>query len=163
MDRRMKRKLTVWAIVAVLATGAAGCAGARALLGNVLHLNHQNDFAEQQVRLDKQATTYGKEQDRIIQLVPVTTTAPDGTVTTVMNPDGTPAMKWQRRPGVMTDLQYSEFHSFEQNVAIAEQPIKRDFEEWKNTGTKPVAFDGHAKTLLEWQQKLINLVRMVRP
>lgn len=112
-------------------------------IGGIFTPNHQNDLGQWQVRTEKEAQAYNKARYMVVELLP----------------DGTD----QRRRGVMTDLQYAEFNTFEKNVAAAEELLNKDFKTWTESGTKPADFDGRAKTLREQQQKLINLVKVVKP
>ncbi len=143
---RLRNKWAAMVLIALLAgTMATGCGSSNLLgrivggLGNVLTPNHKNDLAQWKIRTEKEATEYGNSKS------------------VVVDDSG------QRRRDVITDLQYGEFHAFEVNVAAAEDELQKDFAAWSSSGTKPPSFDGHAATVLEWQRKLINLVRTVKP
>jgi hypothetical protein len=145
MRSRTKRMFAAVLIALVASVGVTGCGSSGVLrkLGGIFTPNHQNDMAQWQVRTEKEARAYEKSRYVVVELMP----------------DGSD----QRKRGVVTDLQYAEFNTYEQNVATAEVALKKDFDSWASTGTKPADFDGHAATVREWQNKLINLVKAVRP
>lgn len=133
-------------LVALLASGmVTGCGTSNLLsrIGSIITLNHANDFGQWQQKTEKEARAYEAQRFVVVE------TLPDGSD--------------QRRRGVVTDLQYAEFNTYEKNVGAAEVEVQKDFDEWSRSGTKPVSFDGHAKTLREQQEKLINLVKAVKP
>lgn len=143
--RSTERMFAAVLIALVASVGVTGCGSSGFLgkLGGIFTPNHQNDMAQWQVRTEKEAQAYGKSRYVVVEL----------------KPDGTD----QRKVGVLTDLQYAEFNTYEQNVATAEGKLDKDFDDWAKSGTKPADFDGHAATVREWQDKLINLVKAVEP
>lgn len=119
--------------LAVLLIGlTSGCT----LLRNILTRNHANDFAEVNMKLSSDEARY-TEQRRVV----------------VDDSD-------TRRRGVFTDAQFREFQALEQNVIDANELVHNDVLEWAKTNTRPVSFDGHAKTLLDAQNKLIAFVKL---
>jgi hypothetical protein len=130
-------------LIAAMTMGTlSGCTlvgRALAPIGRVLNLNKTNDYAEANKRLDRESKVYSNARHEIVDDAEV------------------------RRAGVVTDAQFREFQTLEQNEIDANVHVAKDVADWKSSGTKPPSFEGHARTLLEWQQKLIAFVRRVKP
>ena len=140
------KRWLAFVMIALLAVPMGGCGTLGKLggmFGGIFGINHANDMAQWQVRTEREAQTYKNSRYVVVELLP----------------DGSD----QRKRGIVTDLQYAEFNTYEQNVATAETALNDDFKTWTQSGTKPPSFDGHAATVREWQNKLIALVKAVKP
>jgi hypothetical protein len=122
----------------IVALSLSGC-GTTSLFSRLIHRNHVNDYGEIHKKLDADAIRYSLARHVVV----------DDTET--------------RRIGVVTDPQFREFQVYEQNVIDAEALTDKDLADWAKDGSRPVSFDGHAKTLLDAQNKLIAFTRTVKP
>jgi hypothetical protein len=128
----------------------SGCA----LLSNLLNRNHNNDLAEQHLRLSAAVEEYDKAVHVIVNPDEQVIVTPSGPVTVPPN---------TRRPGVVTDPQWREFETLVGNVQAANRLVVEDTDKWSTTGSKPADYDAHASALLEARDKVIALVRKVKP
>jgi lipoprotein-anchoring transpeptidase ErfK/SrfK len=137
---KTRSRLAATVLIAVMAMGVTtGCANVRGLLGNLLSRNHNNDYAEINQKLDRDAIEYTKSKSVIVDETGL------------------------RRPGVVTDPQWAEFAVLVDNVINANSFVLADVTEWGKTNTKPPSFVGRAQALRDAQEKVIAFVKKVRP
>lgn len=67
-----------------------------------------------------------------------------------------------RKPGVVTDTQWSQFRADEAAVIAADSLVYADLGTWDRTGVKPPSFDSNASALRAAQQRIIRLSEGVR-